>query len=107
MTFLAYISAFGAISVIFLWFRDVRIFIRTSYDGYRKASYLGVVLIGLSSLGVFFSMIGYEFIGLGIVYGALYLHGRIKRERIWTNEGTLARLFGSCSCKKDKGKKNK
>jgi len=105
MTYLAYIIAFGTISVFFLWFRDIHIFIRTSLVGYRKASYFGIVFSGISSLGFFFSIYGNEFIGLCIVCGSIYLQGQLKRERIWTNESLIARFLGVAAIKKDKGKK--
>jgi hypothetical protein len=38
-----------------------------------------------------------ELLGLGLILGALYLQGRIDREKVWGSEGTLQRLLGSAS----------
>lgn len=103
MTYLTYIAGFGAICTYFLWFRDTRLFFRTSLPGFRAAAYYGVIYAAVSLLGLLFSLYGNEFLGLGLICGALYLQGRLVRERIWTNETTLERFFGSCRCKKDKG----
>jgi hypothetical protein len=36
-----------------------------------------------------------ELLGLGLILGALYLQGRIEREKVWGSEGILERLLGS------------
>ncbi len=95
MTYLMYIAIFGAAACIFLWIRDARIFFRTGLPGYRKAAYWGVVYGALATLGVAFTVYMLELLGLGLILGALYLQGRIKREKVWESEGTLQRFFGS------------
>lgn len=95
MTYLTYVAIFGAIAIVFLWLRDVRIFYRTGLTGYRKAAYGGVAYSALATLGVFFTMYMLELLGLGLILGALYLQGRIEREKVWGSEGTLQRFFGS------------
>jgi hypothetical protein len=37
----------------------------------------------------------FELLGLGLILGALYLQGRIEREKVWGNEGTHKRFLGS------------
>lgn len=89
---------FGAAVVIFLWLRDARIFFRTGLPGYRKAAYWGVLYGALATLGVICTILlaaFTEMIGIGIILLALYLQGRIQREKIWKNEGTMERFFGS------------
>ena len=96
MSYLTYIAVFGAVVTIFLWLRDARIFFRTGLVGYRKAAYWGVVYGAVSTLGVVFTINSQELLGLGIILGALYLQGRIAREKIWgTGEGMLERFLGS------------
>jgi hypothetical protein len=95
MTYLTYVAIFGAIAVVFLWLRDLRIFYRTGLDGYRKASYWGVIYSALATLGVFFTVYMLELLGLGLILGALYLQGRIERGNIWGSERTLDRFLGS------------
>lgn len=95
MTYLTYVALFGAGATIFLWLRDARIFFRTGLPGYRKAAYWGVAYGALATLGVFFTIYMLELLGLGLILGALYLQGRIEREKVWRSEGTLQRFLGS------------
>lgn len=95
MSYLVYIALFGAAVVFFLWLRDARIFYRTGYPGYRKAAYRGVLFGALALLGV--AVTGWsslEMLGLGLILLALYLQGRVERERVWTDEGTMDRFLG-------------
>ncbi|MDD1695387.1 MAG: ABC transporter permease [Methanoregula sp.] len=96
MSYLTYVAMFGAAATIFLWLRDARIFFRTGLPGYRKAAYWGVVYGAVATLGVSFTVYGQELLGLGLILGALYLQGRIEREKIWgKSEGMLQRFLGS------------
>jgi hypothetical protein len=96
MSYLTYVAVFGAAATIFLWLRDARIFFRTGLPGYRKAAYWGVVYGAVSTLGVVFTINSQELLGLGIILGALYLQGRIAREKIWgTSDGVFQRFLGS------------
>jgi hypothetical protein len=95
MSYLVYIALFGAAVVFFLWLRDARIFYRTGYPGYRKAAYRGVLFGALALLGV--AVTGWsslEMLGLGLILLALYLQGREEREKVWKDEGTIARFLG-------------
>lgn len=95
MDYLVYIAMFGAAATLFLWLRDARIFFRTGLPGYRKAAYWGVIYSALATLGIFFARFALDLLGLGLVLAALYLQGRIVREKIWGEEGTLQRFLGS------------
>jgi hypothetical protein len=98
ISYLIFVAIFGAAVVIFLWLRDARIFFRTGLSGYRKAAYYGVLYGALATFGVICTVILAaltEMIGLGIVLLALYLQGRIEREKIWKNEGMFQRFLGS------------
>jgi len=95
MTYLTWIALFGAAVTVFLWLRDARIFFRTGLPGYRKAAYHGVVYGAIATTGVILAVSLLELLGLGLILGALYLQGRIEREKVWGNEGTLQRLLGS------------
>jgi hypothetical protein len=88
---------FGTAAALFLWLRDARIFFRTGLPGYRKAAYYGVLYGALASLGsmVTLTMPAFELLGLGLILAALYLQGKIVREKIWKDEGTLERFLGS------------
>ena len=97
MSYLIYVAMFGTAAVIFLWLRDARIFFRTGLPGYRKAAYHGVGYGALATLGGAFTltMPDFELLGLGLILGAMYLQGRIVREKIWGQEDTLTRFLGS------------
>jgi hypothetical protein len=97
MSYLLYVALLGLAVVIFLWLRDLRIFYRTGLPGYRKAAYHGVLFgaVGTSGFLLALYMPTMEVAGIGIVLAALYLQGRDKREKVWKNEGTVARLLGS------------
>ena len=95
MDYLVYIAIFGTAATIFLWLRDARIFFRTGLPGYRKAAYHGVAYGALATLGIFFAFYTLDLLGLGLILAALYLQGRITREKIWGNEGTFQRFIGS------------
>ncbi len=97
MSYLIYVAMFGAAAVLFLWLRDARIFFRTGLPGYRKAAYHGVGFGALASLGGAFTltMPNFEILGLGLILLAMYLQGRIEREKVWKNEDTFTRFIGS------------
>ena len=97
MSYLIYVAMFGAGAVLFLWLRDARIYFRTGLPGYRKAAYHGVGYGALASLGGAFTltMPDFELLGLGLILAAMYLQGRIVREKVWGNEDTFTRFIGS------------
>jgi len=97
MTYLIYVAMFGTAATIFLWLRDARIFFRTGFSGYRKAAYYGVLYGALATLGtmITLSMTSFELLGLGLILAALYLQGKIEREKVWKNEDTFQRFIGS------------
>ncbi len=95
MSYLVYVAWFGAAAVALLWLRDARIFWRTGLPGFRTAAYRGVAFTALALAGVGVSYVeSLELVGLGLILLALYLQGRVARERIWTTESTLDRATG-------------
>ena len=97
MSYLIWVAMFGTAATIFLWLRDARIFFRTGLPGYRQAAYYGVPYGALASLGsmVALTMPDFELLGLGLILAALYLQGKVVREKVWKDEGTLERFLGS------------
>ena len=97
MSYLTYVAMFGTAAVLFLWLRDARIFFKTGLPGYRTAAYYGVGYGALATLGgaVTLTMPNFELLGLGLILAAMYLQGRIVREKVWGNEDTLTRFLGS------------
>jgi hypothetical protein len=109
MSYLLFVAVFGGGAVFFLWFRDARIFWRTGLPGYRTASYHGILFGAIALFGVLFALLGPpqfdpEVIGIGIIVLSLYLQGRGSRERIWTGERSMARLFGRAPVRKTAGR---
>lgn len=104
MSYLAYVAGFGVAVTAFLWIRDLRIFSRTGLPGYRKAAYQGVLYTALALLGYFITSLteDWVFLGLALVLAALYLQGRVERERVWHNEDAIQRFFGRVERTKDK-----
>jgi hypothetical protein len=97
MTYLIFVAMFGTGTALFLWLRDARIFFRTGLPGYRKAAYYGVLYGALASLGylVALTMESFELLGLGLILAALYLQGKIERERVRKEERMVKPFFGS------------
>jgi len=96
MSYLIYVAIFGAAAVLFLWIRDARIYFRTGLPGYRKAAYNGVGYGAIASLGggLTLTMPNFELLGLGLILAAMYLQGKIVREKVWENEDTFTRFIG-------------
>ncbi|MDI9632470.1 MAG: ABC transporter permease [Methanolinea sp.] len=93
MSYLVFVAAFGCGVAFFLWIRDARIFVRTGLPGYRNAAYRGVLHCALALLGFFLAYTSdpahpTELIGLGIILAALYLQGRVERERVFSPSGS-------------------
>jgi len=102
-SYFIYIALFGVATVAYLWLRDARIFLRTGFKGYRKAAYYGVFFTALSLTGLLFEFREYELVGLGLILLALYLQGRIERERnqVWPEKATIAdRILGKAKLQK-------
>lgn len=95
-TYLLYVTIFGVIGVAYLWLRDARIFYRTGDQTYRKAAYMGVLFTAFASMGVYFALQEAEFLGLGIVLVALYLQGKVERNKLYGPGATATdRLLGT------------
>jgi hypothetical protein len=102
MTYLVYVAGFGVAVTYFLWLRDARILFRTGLPGYRKAAYRGVLYATLALVALDVTLIWNEVVGLGLILLALYLQGREKREKVFTNERALDRLLGKAPRREDK-----
>ena len=89
------IAVFAYVTILFLTYRDLRIFRRTGYLSYRKGALKGllastVVLIGL----LLFFFISSALICLAFVFVGLMINQKGKREQIFTTAGTWARFTG-------------
>jgi hypothetical protein len=103
MSYLLFVAGFGVAVTYLLWFRDVRIFFRTALTGYRAAAYHGVAYATLSLIAINVALTWNEIVGLGLILLALYLQGREKREKVFSDEPALDRLLGRTGRRKDKG----
>jgi hypothetical protein len=104
MDILFWISLLGEGVCVFLWLRDIRIWIRTNYPGYKKAALDGVGYTAVATLGtgITYNWPEFSILGAGIVLLALYLQGKEKKEKIWKNEPPIVRFFGSVPRKSSK-----
>jgi hypothetical protein len=96
LSYLFYIAIFGAAACLFLWLRDIRIFIRTGLAGYRRAAREGVLHTALTTVGAG-EIILYpsgDILGIGIVLLGLWLQGQEKREQVFSTEPVLERCLG-------------
>jgi len=89
------IAVFAYVTILFLTYRDLRIFRRTGYLSYRKGALKGllastVVLIGL----LLFFFISSALICLAFVFVGLMINQKGKREQIFTTAGTWSRFTG-------------
>lgn len=101
MSYLIIVGAFGCIAVFFLWFRDLRIAMRTGDPAYRISSKKGLYFGVLALIGFFITANGVlEILGLGIILLALYLQGRDKRSVRWGNAGVIDRALGKAPLQK-------
>lgn len=103
MSYLVFVAGFGVAVTYLLWGRDVRIFFRTGLPGYRAAAYHGVAYATLSLVALDIALLWDEVVGLGFILLALYLQGREKREKVFSDEPILSRLLGRTGRRKDKG----
>jgi len=103
MTYLVYVAGFGAAVTYYLWFRDVRIFLRTGLPGYLKATYHGLAYATLALIAVDVAILFDEIVGLGLILLALYLQGREKREKVFApGVPALDRILGKAPRREDK-----
>ncbi|HWQ66340.1 MAG TPA: hypothetical protein VN372_05660, partial [Methanospirillum sp.] len=98
ISYLFYIAFFGAAVCFFLWLRDIRIYSRTGYPGFRTAAWRGVIYTALTTTGAgeIWLFPAADILGIGIMLLGLYLQGQEKREKLWTGKESLAdRLLGN------------
>ncbi len=96
VSYLFYIAIFGAAAGLFLWLRDIRIYMRTGLPGYRKAARIGVLHTAIATAGAGEILLfpSADILGVGIVLLGLWLQGQKKRERVFTNEPVFERALG-------------
>jgi hypothetical protein len=96
VSYLFYIAIFGVAACLFLWLRDIRIYMRTGFAGYRRAARMGVLHTAIVTAGageiLLFPSI--DILGVGIVLLGLWLQGQEKREQVFSTEPVLDRALG-------------
>ena len=89
------IAVFAYVTILFLTFRDLRIFRRTGYLSYRKGALKGILASTVVLIGLFlFVYISSALICLALVFVGLMINQKGKREQIFTTAGTWARFTG-------------
>ncbi len=97
-----YIAAFGFFAIIFLTLRDIRIYHRTRIESYRKGALRGMIAAALALVGMDVTAAYPEnpSIGLIIVFVAVYLNGKGKREDVFGNAPLIKRVLGETTVTK-------
>ncbi len=102
MNIYLYIALFGFATIIFLTLPDIRIFHRTKIESYRKGALRGMVAGALAWIGLVVTAANPDnpVIGLTIVFVAIYLNGKGKREDVFGNAPLAKRVLGETTIKK-------
>ena len=87
------IGVFAYFTILFLTFRDMRIFRRTGYVSYRKGAFKGIIASSVVLLGIFLIQ-SMQLLGLGLVFLGLMINQKGAREKVFTTAGTLQRFIG-------------
>jgi len=89
------IAVFAYVTILFLTYRDLRIFRRTGYLSYRKGALKGILASTVVLIGLFlFFVLSSTLICLALVFVGLMINQKGKREQIFTTAGTWARFVG-------------
>ncbi len=96
-----YIAAFGFFAIIFLTLRDIRIYHRTRIESYRKGALRGMIAAAIALVGMDVTAAYPEnpSIGLVIVFVAVYINGKGKREDVFGNAPLIKRVLGETTVK--------
>ncbi|VVB87865.1 Uncharacterised protein [uncultured archaeon] len=97
-----YIAAFGFFVIIYLTLRDIRIFHRTKIESYRKGALKGMIAgtLALIGMGVTAASPENPSIGMTIVFVAVYINGKGKREDVFGDAPLIKRLLGETKVRK-------
>ena len=100
-----YIAAFGFFSIMFLTLRDIRIYHRTKIVSYRKGALRGMIAGALALIGMIVTMqssdnLQMAQIGLTIIFVAVYINGKGKREDVFGDAPMINRVLGETKIKK-------
>jgi propanediol dehydratase large subunit len=87
------IGVFAYLTILFLTFRDMRIFRRTGYVSYRKGAFKGIVASSVVLIGIF-SILAMQLLGLGLIFLGLMLNQKGARENVFTTANALNRFIG-------------
>ncbi len=87
------IGVFAYFTILFLTFRDMRIFRRTGYVSYRKGAFKGIIASSVVLLGIFLTQ-SMQLLGLGLVFLGLMINQKGAREKVFTTAGTFQRFIG-------------
>jgi len=90
------IAAFAYFMILFLTYRDMRIFRRTGYTSYRKGAFKGIIASSAVLIGIFLiPTFQGGILGLALVFVGLMINQKGKREQVFTTAGTMKRFAGT------------
>ncbi|WNY25310.1 hypothetical protein [Methanolapillus millepedarum] len=88
------IGIFAYIAILYLTYRDMRIFRRTGYFSYRKGAFKGIIASTLVLLGTFLIPSVSDILGLALIFVGLMINQKGKREQVFTNANAFDRFLG-------------
>ncbi|MDV0445202.1 hypothetical protein MmiAt1_07590 [Methanimicrococcus sp. At1] len=87
------IGIFAYFTILYLTFRDMRIFRRTGYISYRKGAFKGIIASSIVLIGIFITP-AMQILGLALIFVGVMINQKGKREKVFTTAGPLERFIG-------------
>lgn len=87
------IGVFAYFTILFLTFRDMRIFRRTGYVSYRKGAFKGIIASSAVLIGIFL-IPAMDLLGIALVFVGVMINQKGKRETVFTTAGAFSRFIG-------------
>lgn len=82
-------------TILFLTYRDMRIFRRTGYASYRKGAFKGIIASSIVLIGVFLIPSFQGILGLALIFFGLMVNQKGKREPVFTTAKAWKRFIGT------------
>lgn len=87
------IGIFAYFTILFLTFRDLRIFRRTGYVSYRKGAFKGIIASAIVLIGLFLIQ-PMQLIGICLIFLGVLFNRKGPREKVFTTAKTFQRFIG-------------
>ncbi|WNY27488.1 hypothetical protein [Methanolapillus ohkumae] len=88
------IGIFAYVAILYLTYRDLRIFRRTGYFSYRKGALKGIIASTFVLIGIFLIPTVNDILGLALIFVGLMINQKGTREEVFTNATAFERFIG-------------